>query len=355
MAARAMTPLPLIPSGWFLRPDWLWLLTALPLLGVLLVWAWRQRCRALHLLGARAAALAARPSWRRAICGLLLTLALVLLAIGAAGPQWGRDWKVEVMSGRDIIVVLDLSRSMLAEQPSRLERARRGLEDLARTIEQRGGYRLGLVVFAARPAVICHLTHDASLFRHYVREQDAARVPRVLRPAGDTAPSGTRIGAGLQKAVEWHERGFLGGQEIILVSDGDDPAGDNEWIDGAEAARQRGIPVHVVGVGDPITPWRILGPEGPQLFDGNPVWTRLREEPLREIARRTQGVYIPAHTRVLPLGRLFQEVIEPRPRLPRPGDELPPVYVQRYPWFLAPALGLLALALLVSGARRRVK
>ena len=71
------------------------------------------------------------------------------LVLGIAGPQWGRDWTQPVAPGRDLVVVLDLSRSMFAEQPSRLHRARAGLVKLAEALKERGGHRVALIVFAA--------------------------------------------------------------------------------------------------------------------------------------------------------------------------------------------------------------
>src|SRR5262249_58131955 len=132
--------------------------------------------------------------------------------------------------GRDLVVVLDLSRSMLARDvlPSRLERAGQALDDLSRAVERRGGHRLALVVFAARARIACPLTHDYDHFRQALAEQDAANPHPDIRPAGDDVQSGTRIGAALRLAVEAHDPHYRdhGTQDILLLSDGDDPAHD---------------------------------------------------------------------------------------------------------------------------------
>src|SRR5262249_22924949 len=124
--------------------------------------------------------------------------------VGVAGPQWGRDWEEAAASGPDLVVVLDLSRSMLAQDvlPSRSERARKALRELSYTIERRGGQRVALVVFAARARVVCPLTHDYDHFRLAVDQQDPANTPRELRPHSGGPTSGTRIGAGLEAAVK---------------------------------------------------------------------------------------------------------------------------------------------------------
>src|SRR5207237_2309864 len=134
-------------------------------------------------------------------------LALLVLVVGIAGPQWGRDWDQSTAPGRDLVVVVDLSRSMLAQDvlPNRLERAKKALEDLSQAVQQRGGHRLALVGFAARARVICPLTHDYDHFRAALAELDAANPHPDLRPSAAEAVSGTRIGLALATAVEVHD------------------------------------------------------------------------------------------------------------------------------------------------------
>src|SRR5919202_6075161 len=141
--------------------------------------------------------------------GLGLPLGLACLGLGAAGPQWGRDWGEALAPGRDLVVALDCSRSMLAETPSRLERARAALLDLSRGVRRHGGHRLGLVLFAGRARLACPLTHDYDHFRITVEAIDPAVVPPDLVPAPGS-PSGTRIGLGLAQAVAAHDERFRG-------------------------------------------------------------------------------------------------------------------------------------------------
>src|SRR5438093_641389 len=144
----------------FAHPVLIGLLVLLPVLGALGVWSRRERRRALARLGnvvTLETLLAARRRlrWLRGMC---LLLGLASLVLGAAGPQWGRDWEQSAAPGRDLVVVLDCSRSMFAEAPSRLERARAMLLDLGRAVEKRGGHRLALVLFAGRARLACPLT-----------------------------------------------------------------------------------------------------------------------------------------------------------------------------------------------------
>jgi Ca-activated chloride channel family protein len=240
---------------------------------------------------------------------------------------------------------------MLAEQPSRQERARRALLDLADALEKRGGHRIGLVVFAARAKLVCPLTHDYDHFRDALKQQDASLLPEDLSPAGAGAASGTRIGAGLREAVAAHDPRFTGYQDILLVSDGDDPATDREWSEGAEAAHSRRIPVYTVGVGDPDTRGEIWVAGVPLKHNGAAVRTKLEEGPLLEIARRTGGTYLPVRTHTLPPGRLLREVLEAR--AVRDYDEAAlPVLKPRYPWFFGAALAFFALSIVIADRRR---
>src|SRR4051794_8811315 len=136
----------------FAHPLLLWSLVLLPGLGLLALRGWRRRRQVLTLLGDVRSLGEVRAGGRgaRLLRGSCLALGLACLALGAAGPQWGRDWGEAAAPGRDLVVVLDCSRSMLAEAPSRLERARAALLDLNQALRRRGGHRLGLVLFAGR-------------------------------------------------------------------------------------------------------------------------------------------------------------------------------------------------------------
>ena len=151
-------------------PHLLWLLTLVPLLGAGLWWALRQRRRALlrfaqaHLLASLAPDLSPSLDNRRQLWRAGLMLGVVsLLLIALAGPQWGFRWETLERRGVDIVIALDTSRSMLAEdiKPNRLERAKLAVQDL---IQQLRGDRLGLVPFAGSAFVQCPLTLDYGAF-----------------------------------------------------------------------------------------------------------------------------------------------------------------------------------------------
>jgi Ca-activated chloride channel family protein len=337
---------------WFSNPMALWLLMALPMLALLGFLARRRRRKALARLGSipSVGMMLALRDPLASVRGVCLTTGIALLVIGIAGPQWGSDW-VQAAAGRDMVVVLDMSRSMLAEQPSRFQRSKAALVDLSHDVQRYGGHRLGLVVFAGAAKVACPLTHDYDHFREILDQLDANEPPEELRPEGTS--SGTRIGAGLREAaLTAHDERFRGFQDILLLSDGDDPAQDEEWRSGISAARERGIPVHAIGVGDPENVSTIPTEAGPLAHDDKTVLTKLDEKPLEDIARLTGGTYTAAYTKALALGELFRTRIEARPGHDEgEGADILQVYLQRYAWFLGPALALLALEMLLG--RRR--
>jgi Ca-activated chloride channel family protein len=340
----------------FAHPWMLWFLAALPVLVALGVWSARRRRQALARLGDPATVdmqLASRRGWAR-LRGLCLLLGLLGLGVGMAGPQWGRDWDQSAAPGRDLVVVLDCSRSMLAETPSRLERARAALLDLADAVERRGGHRLALVLFAGKAQLACPLTHDYDHFRSKLDNLETLARGRDLEPRPGEK-SGTRLGQALSLAASCDDPRLVETRDVLLLSDGDDPVRDAEWRNGARVAVALGIRVHTVGIGDPNTASVIRLDSGPLKHDGQLVYTRLEEAPLREIAELTGGTYTSARTRTLPLGSLYLDAIEHLSEREDSDDALP-VYQQRYALFLAPALGFLMLfTFLGDGSRKETR
>ncbi|HVS40399.1 MAG TPA: VWA domain-containing protein [Gemmataceae bacterium] len=338
---------------WFAHPAVLWLLALLPALGVLLLWSrWRKR-RALARLGAPASlqTLVQPAGGRRFWRGVCIGLGLTTLVLGTAGPQWGRDWDQSAAPGRDLVVVLDCSRSMFAETPSRLERAKTALLDLCETMRQRGGHRVALVVFAGAARLACPLTHDYDHFREAVEAVDAETPDPEIEPGPD-AVSGTRIGAALHTALLAQDERFGGARDILLLSDGDDPARDGEWKQGAAEARAQGVPICAVGLGDPDTPSTIRIGGEVIAHQGEQVHTQLQEAPLRDLADATHGTYIAAQTRALSLGRIYLDAIAGQAERQESDDALP-VYRPQYVWFLAAGFVFLALAVAISDRGRR--
>jgi Ca-activated chloride channel family protein len=346
---------------WFAWPDGLTLLLILPVLTVIgVVAAFRRRGRLIRLgrLPALAALTDRRGRWQW-LRGILWSFGLIGLALATAAPQWGIDPDAPPAPGCDVIVVLDVSRSMLTDDVppdlSRFEHAKKAIADLADAMQKRGGHRVGLVAFTSRAVVLCPLTPDFNHFREKLADLDAAALPPELVPA-PTDVSGTRIGAGIRAAVGITDVQSRESQTILLLSDGDDPADEPtpEWLRGADEAQTAGVRVYTVGIGDPENASPVPAPDGrPLMFEGREVMSKLEEEPLKQIARRTNGTYTASRTGPAPLGWLFRTTIEPGPKHDLNQDFLPPLQ-QRYAWFLGPSLLLLVLEMTVGGRARKI-
>jgi Mg-chelatase subunit ChlD len=322
----------------FAAPWVLWLALLFPILTMAqLLLAWRKR-RLLARVGtplAMVGLLPPRPQFRW-LTGLATTTAFTLLLAAAAAPHWGREEHPEVVAGRDIVILLDMSNSMRASDapPSRFDRARQAVMDLLDAVQQRGGHRLALVVFAADAQIICPLTHDYNHIRAKVQTLDLDQLPQALRMASGSK-SGTRIGAGLRAAMTAHDPAFRGFQDVVLLSDGDDPVDDGEWQNGLTRIREAEIPVSAVGIGDPEHDSEIA-------LAARKARTRLRERPLREIARQTGGHYLAARLEPPRLGDFFRQRIESKGGTTPDGDT-PPLPRPRQAWFYAGALALFAV------------
>jgi Ca-activated chloride channel family protein len=327
-------------APYFANPVLLLAAVVLPALAALALWARYRRQTLMSRLGP-AAVMAGQVNWPvgrwRATVGW--TLGILLIVIGIATPHWGLGPPPPTAPGRDIVCVVDVSRSMLAQDalPSRLGRAKESLLEVADAAQARGGHRLALVAFAGRAAVTCPLTHDYNHFRAKVTALSADPPPADVRASGPAAVSGTRIGAGIQRAVELLDPQFRGAQEIIVLSDGDDPAGDEEWRNGIAATREAGVSVNMVGVGDPSADSPIPLETSRLTFHGAEVRTRLHEQPLREIAAKCGGDYVAVRTGPPRLNELFRTRLAAGPTRETVTGTLPQPIV-RHSFFFAAAL-----------------
>jgi Ca-activated chloride channel family protein len=249
------------------------------------------------------------------------------------------------------MLCVDVSRSMLARDalPNRLERGKAALGDLVDAVQRRGGHRLGIVAFAGRSQIVCPLTNDYDHVRAKLTALSADPLPSNLQ---STSISGTRIGAGVTAAVNAHEPEYRGAQLIVLVSDGDDPANDDEWRSAYPAARAAHIPVYTVGIGDPDHDSAIVIGDGPLSHNAIPVSSRLHEEPLRTIATKTGGTFLTAGTAKPDLAAFVRDTINLLPTREGIAGTLPQP-VERQTWFLVAALTMVILLMVPRFVDRR--
>ena len=288
----------------FANPNWgqaIWLVIGIV---TLLLWLDQRGSLALNRflspgMQSRLALRSSRPRrWAAVLC---LGLAAACLVVALMRPQWGLTFHRTPRVGAQIMICLDVSRSMLAEDtaPNRLERAKAEILDMLTFLE---GDQVGLIAFAGKASVLCPLTPDFGFFR------------LILNDAGphSVGLGGTILSAPLRKALD----GFRGDSEasrvMMVITDGEDHAqhtGDLEQV--AKLATERGIKVIAIGFGDeqgsqieytdPVTGGRTKLRDA----DGNEVITRLDGETLRNLALTTEGVYIPAGTGLLDLESIY--------------------------------------------------
>jgi Ca-activated chloride channel homolog len=317
---------------------YVYLLGLLPIVLALYAYGfWRQR-RALaafvdHPLAARLLPRVHRG--RRLVKALCVVAAVACLLVALMRPQWGETEEEVPRRGRDLVIMLDLSLSMFAEdvQPNRLEYAKGLVRELVEVVRAEGGHRLGLVTFAGRATLETPLTLDYGLFLERLAAADPARV-RV---------KGTMIGDALRQTVTAFGALEPGYTDLVLITDGEDHGSMADAA--AQLLADQGVVLYVVGVGDPQTGARIPLEDGNGghtflRYDGFEVSTRMRSDLLASMALRGDGVYLAANDGGEPLVRLYTSRIADLPRREIDAHSRP-VTAERFQWFALAALILL--------------
>ena len=276
-----------------LNGEILWnLLWVLPLFFLLFYTGWQRRNSLLkRFLGKRAedpsytSASKIRRFWR----AVLLACALILLFVAAARPSWGVSIQPYTGQGRDIMVVFDTSRSMLAQdvRPSRLEHAKWLVREL---VKMNPGDRFGLIAFAGQAFLECPLTIDKTSFLASLDDLSTDTIP----------VGGTNIEQALATAVHGFRAAETSHRAILLITDGDELYGDSGKAVG-EIIKLK-IPLFIAGIGDPAQPSLIQVPDehgGLRTLkdsQGNIVKSPLNERGLSALAQKTGGIYVRSTT-----------------------------------------------------------
>ena len=328
----------------------LYLLWIVPVLAAFFAWASYRRGKALRafvddeLLG-RIGLSTSRTGrlWK----AVLLILAFSFVAFAAARPAWNPKPQTIERKGRDIMILLDVSKSMLAEDlvPNRLERAKIAIKDM---VERLQGDRVGLIAFAGSAVVKVPLTTDYGFFDLILDDIDVESVSR----------GGTKIGDAVRKAMD---EGFDNQEkkykDIILITDGEDH--DSFPVEAAEEAGQKGIRIIAIGLGDENQGRRIpitdqAGNRVFMTYQGREVWSRLDANTLRKMANGTPGgKYLNVATGTIDLGDVYLKLIasEEKREIETKTMQL---YEEKFQIFLGVAL-LLLVAETVVGERRRMR
>jgi Ca-activated chloride channel family protein len=328
------------------------LLLLVPGLAVLYVWGFRRRRQSLARFvefGAAQRLIGAVDWRRRGVKAAFLVAAIGFLVIAEMQPRWGLELSDTARRGRDIFILLDVSRSMLAEDaaPSRIEAAKAAIVELVQELRQVGGNRLGLVIFAGRAKLQSPLTLDYGFFLNRLAEASPAAIDR----------QGSNVAGAIQKTLFGFGEIDPTYTDLIVITDGEDH--DSLPVAAARIAADEGVGLYTVGVGDPAEGARIpivVGEDQRQYlrFDGADVITVMRESQLREMARVAKGAYVQARTGPIELGTLFEEKISNKAQreLEAGEDERK---ADRYAWFVVLALLLLVTEMLLPERPPRAK
>ncbi len=276
----------------------------------------------------------------------LLIFAFASMVVALSRPRWNPTIKQVHSQGRDVVILLDVSRSMLAEdiKPNRLERSKIAIRDL---IERLSGDRIGLITFAGDATVKCPLTQDYGFLRLKLDEISTE----------STGVGGTNIGDAIRKASnEIFDDELKDYKDIILITDGEDMESSLP-VEAASAAADKGIRIIAVGIGNAEQGARIpiydeAGNRTFLTYQGEQVWTKLDEKTLRRIALASaDGRYIPVRDGTFDLGEIYEGIVLSSQR--RQLEQQSRLeYEEKFQIFLTLALIALLCEMLISDKRK---
>lgn len=323
----------------FAQPYWLYLLALVPLLAALEWWRGRRRKYGLRYSSIRAAQSAPKSLWTRirALPSVLRYGALVLGILALARPQERNTVEERFAEGVDIMLVLDTSTSMRAQDftPNRFEAAR---DVAAEFIRGRTSDRVGLVVFAAKAYTQAPLTLDYEFLLRMLEEVEVGIIE-----------DGTAIGTSIAMAVNRLKESTAKSKVLILLTDGQNNRGEIDPVTASEVAETMDVRIYSIGVGAyGEAPFLFDDPFGGQRRRMVPV--EIDEEMLTSVAENTGGRYFRA-TNKEALRDIYEEIGELEKT--KIEERVYTDYDERYAYFLLPAFGLLLLELLLSNTRLR--
>ena len=326
------------------NPDYLMLFLAIPLIIAMIIVFFRIRKKRITRLGrietVQRLLTGVNPTVRN-ISAILLLIGLSLVVVALARPQYpGGVEKIEARGGK-VVIALDVSLSMLAQdfQPDRLEKAKREIVDLMQMLKAQ---TVGLVIFAGEAFVQCPPTVDYSAFRMYLDVADVGMI----------SDTGTNIEDAINKSVKLLDDGSPVDKAIIIFTDGESFEGNA--ADAASEAAKKGIKVFTVGIGSdkgrPI-PDNVSGGQSlKKNKEGEIIVSRLNIEELSDIASSGKGKFY----RATPGSKEVEDIYSDVKGLK--GEEKEKkfriLYAEKYKWALLPGIFLISLSFLLPVSKR---
>jgi len=328
----------------------LWLLFVVPV--VLLpayIWCFWQKAKALRILACNEMLKKINVSVslkKQILKALLLIVGFISITIALTEPKWNPQAQRIKRQGRDVCILLDTSRSMLAEdiKPNRLERSKIAIRDLLETLK---GDRIAIVTFAGNSTVKCPLTQDYAFVRMALADISTESSSR----------GGTMIGDAIRKATEEvFDKQSREYKDIILITDGEDH--DSFPVQAAEKAAADGIRIIAVGLGDEDQGSRIpiTGPNGEKTFlkyQGEEVWSKVDGDMLREVVYATDGgKYLSVEPgTTLDLGQIYESLIASAEKRQLESTTMLK-YDEKFQIFVALGLALIICEVFISERRK---
>lgn len=328
----------------FAHPEILYLLVIIPVLTVFFVYMRIRKKKAIAEFGNPQLLAPLMPllSFRRGSWKFVLTmLALLFVIIGAAGPQFGSKLQQVKKQGIELIIALDVSNSMMAQdiKPSRLEKAKLAI---SRMVEKLSDDKVGMIVFAGDAYVQLPITTDYSSARLFLSNINTDAVP----------VQGTAIGAAIDLAAKSFTPQTETSKAIIVITDGENHQDDA--VAAAKAAREKGIYVYTIGMGlEQGAPIPEKGNPGQFMKDnqGNIVVSRLDENTLKNIAKAGEGIYVRASNTDVGLNTLLDEINRLDKSLLE--ERIYSDYAEKYQYFLLAGLFFLFVEFMILGRKNR--
>jgi len=326
------------------NPDAFWFLLLIPCLALFYTVAFRQRRKALTRFGGQLTErlLLANSPLKQKMKATLITFSVLWMALALVEPKWGFHMLEVKRRGIDLVIALDVSKSMLAEdiKPNRLARAKLEIESL---FDRLKGDRVALVGFAGGSFIQCPLTLDYATARLFLDDMHVHSIPQ----------GGTDIGGAILKSIAAFEGSEQGKQAILFLTDGEDHKG--KLTEALNEAKKRDIPIYPVGIGKtegaPI-PSLEEGDGSRYLRDrqGEIVLSKLDPHLLEKIAVTTGGKVGLLGTGSFSLEDLYEKEIETLEKRELESQQKKE-YHHRFQWPVAFALFLLTLEGLINERR----
>jgi Ca-activated chloride channel family protein len=325
----------------FAHPAYVLLFWLIPVLAVFFIYSLKKKGERIKQFCGEALCAELVPAscaGRQKLKAVLLPAALCCALFALMQPRWGFRWEDITRKGIDIMVAIDVSQSMRAQdiKPNRLERAKRKVYDLCQMLE---GDRIGLIAFAGTSFVHCPLTLDYGAFKIFLDYLDPDLIP----------VPGTAIGDAIKTAIKSFNSRERTAKALIIITDGEDHAGNP--LEAAQEAKKEGIKICTIGVGqEGGAPIPVQDGSGgfKKNEQGELVLSKLDEATLQRIALETGGSYVRSVTGDLDLNKIYKEGIRGAIEKKELRSTRAQRWEERFQWFIVAALLLLWLEFFIS-------